>query len=218
MSKRFIYVVAAIVAIAATTALVGCSGGTAGQTGSAGQPQASSTGQQPASSTGQPQASSTGQPPGTAVQACSVLTNVQVGSEFGATFAAGKQNTELNLVHNNLSSTRCSFESQLADGNPWTVSIIVDDYPTDTDAKAEMTDNRTTTSYTGDTLWAVTEMPGVGDDAIIQNLLTLGNTQENLVVRKGSVIYHFQDTIITGISDSAAARGHLVKLAHLVVG
>src|ERR1035437_8094024 len=113
MSKRFIYVVAAIVAIAATTALVGCSGGTAGQTGSAGQPQASST----------------GQPPGTAVQACSVLTNVQVGSEFGATFAAGKQNIELNLVHNNLSSTRCSFESQLADGNPWTVSIIVDDYP-----------------------------------------------------------------------------------------
>jgi hypothetical protein len=81
-----------------------------------------------------------------------------------------------------------------------------------------MTDNRTLTSYTGDTMWAVTEMPGVGDDAIIRNLLTLRNTQENLVVRKGNVIYDFQDTIITGIADTAGARSHLMKLAHIVVG
>jgi hypothetical protein len=215
MSRKTVY---AIAAAAMVSMLIGCST-TAGPSGSSGQQQqqATATSQPQATATSQPQATATSQPQqASAVEARSVLTNVQVGTEFGATFAAGKQNTEMNL--DALSSTRCSFESQLADGSPWTVSIIVDNYPTDTAAKGKMTDNRKTTSYTGDPQWAVTEMPGVGDDAVIQNLLTLGNTQENLVVRKGSVIYHFQDTIITGIADSAAARSHLVKLAHLVVG
>jgi hypothetical protein len=116
------------------------------------------------------------------------------------------------------SSTRCTFEATLADGSPWTFSIIVANYPSETAAKAKMTFSRQTTDYSGSTMWAVAEMPGVGDDAVIQNLLTLGNTQENLFVRKGSVIYDLQDTTIAGIADSSAARGHLVKLAHLVVG
>ena len=205
MSRRAIY---AIVALAMASTVIGCTASSASQAGAASQQQAGSTSQQQQAGSSQQQSA--------AVQACSVLTNDQVGAEFGATFATGKQNTEMNP--DALSSTRCSFESHLADGSPWTVSIIVDDYATDTGAKGKMTDNRKTTSYTGDTLWAVTEMPGVGDDAIIQNLLTLGKTQENLVVRKGSVIYDFQDTIITGIADGAAARGHLVKLAHIVVG
>ena len=220
MSRRM---VAAIAAAAMVSMLVGCSS-SAVSAPSTTQPQAIATSQQPAGSSPQPAASTGQQPAGStdqpqqaqAVGACSVLTTAQVGAEFGATFGPGTQNSEMNLEA--LSSTRCSFESKLTDGSPWTVSIIVGVYPSDTAAKGKMTDSRKTTNFTGSVAWAVTEMPGVGDDAVIQNLLTLGNTQENLIVRKGSVIYDFQDTIITGIADTAGARSHLMKLAHIVVG
>jgi hypothetical protein len=195
--------------------VVGCSSGS-GTPAAGGQTQPAGATQQQASAT--QQASVTQQPVAAqAPQACAVLNKDQVGAEFGATFGAGKQITEM-VPPNASSSTRCTFETSLANGNPWTFSLIVDVYPTETASKANMTDNRTTTSYTGGAMWAVTEWPGVGDDAVIRNLLTLNNTQENLVVRKGTVIYDFQDTIITGIADSAAARGHLANLAHIVVG
>jgi hypothetical protein len=205
MSRRATRLLAAI---AAVTIAAGCSSGS-GTPGAGGQTQQAGATQNPAGATQQQG--------GQAPQACAVLNKDQVGAEFGATFGAGKQTTEMAPL-NASSSTRCTFESSLSDGNPWTVSLIVDSYPTDTASKNKMTDNRTTTSYTGSTLWAVTEWPGVGDDAVIRNLLTLKNTQENLVVRKGNVIYDFQDTIITGIADSTAVRGHLASLAHLVVG
>ena len=217
MSRRILY---AIAALAIASVVVGCSASSAGQAGSTGQQQPTRSAAQQqsraATSPAQLPTATTGEQ-SSAVSACSVLTKNQVGAAFGATFGAGTQNTELPPV-NALSSSRCTFESQLADGNPWTFSLIVDNYPSVASATSRMTDNRTTTSYLGDVMWAVTEMRGVGDDAIIRNLLTLGNTQENLVVRKGSVIYDFQDTAITGISNSAAARNHLVSLAHVVVG
>jgi hypothetical protein len=221
MSRRTACLIAAIAAI---SLVVGCSSGS-GTPGAGSQTQQAGATQNPTGATQQPAGATQTQPaaatqqPGAAQapQACAVLNKDQVGAEFGATFGAGKQITEM-APPNASSSTRCTFETSLANGNPWTFSLIVETYPTETASKGKMTDNRTTTSYTGDTLWAVTEWPGVGDDAVIQNLLTLKNTQENLVVRKGTVIYDFQDTIITGIADSAAARGHLANLAHLVVG
>jgi hypothetical protein len=216
VSRRAIY---AIAALAMASALIGCSASSASPAGPTGQQQAAvSVGpQQPATTSQAQHASATAQRQGAAAKACSVLTKDQVGAEFGATFGAGTESTEL-PPPTAVSSTRCDFETHLTDGNPWTFAIIVDSYPTGDSASGKMTDNRKTTSYTGDAMWAVTEMPGVGDDAIIRNLLTLRNTQENLVVRKGNVIYDFQDTIITGIADSAGARSHLVKLAHIVVG
>lgn len=212
MSRRATCLLAAI---AAVTIAAGCSSGS-GTPGAGGQTQQVVATQNPAGATQNP-AGATQQQGGQAALACAVLNKDQVGAEFGATFTAGKQSTEMAPV-NATSSTRCTFEAHLANGNPWTFSLIVDSYPTEKASKGKMTDNRTPTSYTGDTLWVITETPGVGDDAVIRNLVTLKNTQENLVVRKGTVIYDFQDTIITGIADSAAARDHLVSLAHLVVG
>jgi hypothetical protein len=222
MSRR---TVAAIAAVAMASMLIGCSS-TAGPAGSSSQQQqASATSQQPQASSAaqQQQASATSQQQqASSVQACSVLTNAQVGSEFGATFAAGKQTTVLNFLNNALSSTQCDFESKDV-----TVSIIVVDYPTDTDAKGAMSDDRARAIYNAGGLGSVTEMPGVGDDAVIAKfVLSLSKTQENLWVRKGSVIYLFQDNIVTGTGDGtvertadvAAARSHLVNLAHLVVG
>jgi hypothetical protein len=215
MSSKVIYAVAAL---AMASALVGCSASSASQAGASDQQQATApAGQHSAALSPAQPASATSQQQGAAAKACSVLTSVQVGTEFGATFGAGKESIEI-PPPGATSSTRCTFQTHLADGNPWTFSLIVDSYPTADSAQAKMTDNRKLTGYTGDTMWAVTEMPGVGDDAIIRNLLTLRNTQENLVVRKGNVIYDFQDTIITGIADSAGARSHLVALAHAVVG
>ena len=215
MSKRAFYAVAVL---AMASVMIGCSASSASPAGAGGQQQAAnSAAQQPATTSQAQHASATSQQQGAAAKACSILTPAQIGAEFGATFGAGVESTEL-PPPSAASSTRCDFETHLADGNPWTFALIVDGYPTTDSAKAKMTDNRTLTSYTGDVLWAVTEMSGVGDDAIIRNLLTLRNTQENLVVRKGNVIYDFQDTIITGIADSAGARNHLVKLAHIVVG
>ena len=80
-----------------------------------------------------------------------------------------------------------------------------------------MTQYRKTTLSTGTANWAIVELPGVGDDAIYHNLLSLRDTQEEVIVRKGSVIYWLLDTRITGIPDVTASRNHLVALARLAI-
>ena len=209
MSRKVIYLVGVI---AAMTMVVGCSSGS-GTPGTAGQTQSAGSSRQPAS---QQPASATQQQAAQAPQACAVLTKDQVGTEFGATFPDGTVGTTVPPV-SAVGGSTCKFHTNTAAGNPWTVTVYVFGFASDAAANAQMTEYRKTTNTTGAVTWAIVERPGLGDDAIYHNLLSLRDTQEEVIVRKGSVIYWLLDTMITGIADVTAARNHLVALATVAI-
>jgi hypothetical protein len=200
MSRRAIYAIAAIAAVAAAAAVFGCSG-------------TAST--QAVASSQQSQAVATSQPSqASAVAACSVLTKGQIGAEFGATFGDAEvfSHLESSVYDSAVASSGCKFQ-EITSVKPWVFSVVVSSFPTEAVATTAMVYFRKTTNAANMAMWIVTEEPGVGDDAVFRNSLTFGDTQEYLVVRKGSVVYEFVATMITGISDSATVRSHVVNLA-----
>lgn len=214
MSRKVTYLVTVI---AVMTVVVGCSSGSSGASalGTGSQTQQVATTQQSAVAALQ-SPGSTQQPGSQAPQACAVLSKDRVGTEFGATFPDGTVGSTVPPLSATASST-CRFHTNTAAGNPWTITVYVFGFASDAAASAQMTEYRRTTTTTGTLNWAIVERPGLGDDAIFHNLLSLHDTQEEVIVRKGNAIYWLLDTIITGISDVTAARNHLVALATLAI-
>jgi hypothetical protein len=213
MSRRAINVIAAL-AMAAT--VIGCSASTASRAGSTSQQQAGSTSQQQAGSTSQQQAGSTSQQ-ASAVDACSVLTNAQVGSEFGATFGDAQvfspqqlsdYQLQRSVYESAVASSGCSFQL-ITTVKPWAFSVVVSSFPTEAAATTAMVYFRKTTDDLSGATSPAIEEPGVGDDAVLHSL----SLTEELVVRKGSVVYEFGVMMITGISGSATIGSHMVNLA-----
>ncbi len=186
--------------------VIGCSASTASQVGSTGQQQAGATSQQQAGATSQQKAS--------AVDACSVLTKDQIGAEFGKTFGDAEvfSHLQLSVYDSAVASSGCKFQESTS-VKPWVFTVVVSSFPTEAVATTAMVYFRKPTNDANMAMWTVTEEPGVGDDAIFRKSLTFGDTEEYLVVRKGSVVYEFVATMITGISDSATVRSHVVNLA-----
>ncbi|HEX7590743.1 MAG TPA: hypothetical protein VF375_02235 [Candidatus Limnocylindrales bacterium] len=108
--------------------------------------------------------------------------------------------------------TCCKFQ-EITTVKPWVFSVVVSSFPTEAMATTAMGYFRKLTNDANMAMWTITEEPGVGDDAIFRKSLTFGDTDEYLVVRKCSVVYEFVATMITGISDSATVRTHVLNLA-----
>jgi hypothetical protein len=212
MSRRAGYLIAAIAAIGM---VAGCSSGSSASNvpGTGNQTQAAATRQTAATSEA---TAATQQSAALAPQACAVLTKDQVGTEFGATFPEGTVSNTVPPVGSTGGST-CKFHVNSDGTHPWTITVYVFGFASDAAASAQMTQYKHTTLTTGATNWAIVQLSGPGDDAIYHNLISLRDTQEEVIVRKGSTIYWLLDTMVTGISDVAAARAHLVALATLAI-
>jgi hypothetical protein len=151
--------------------------------------------------------------------ACKLVSKTDLEAAFATSFEEFKPEESLGYKAGEKTSTCSIYQAheRTAKGALGFLSlqIVVDTFDTEEAAKKQMTIIRGATGTSTKVLFVTTDVETIGDEAFFMKD-QVGNTTDDLYVRKGEYLIHFQALKFDGI-DSKAIRPPMLEVARKAV-